>query len=265
MRAAIEDQARPTIAALLPAPQDALRSLRVSVPAASQTPGGWWVFHTAVECAGTSYVLLRRYREFSALHSTLGAGGAALPAFPPKRSTRSQNERFAHKRRQELEAYLAKLATAQTRYRPELHSFLELGLLLGGDRTTTNRIPDAAFESTPGASASPLTSPHAQSKPLATPRPTASSTNPFGSVSGSPPSPPNSDAPSTREPAAGRSSTGPRQLASSAHGNPFGSLGGSSSETPCPTRSTNPFGSASGSLPALGAAMPASARSTNPF
>ena len=58
------------------------------------------MFHVTVECAGTTYILLRRYREFYGLHSTLGAGGNALPAFPPKRSTRSQNERFAQKRRQ---------------------------------------------------------------------------------------------------------------------------------------------------------------------
>lgn len=77
----------------------------------------------------TTYSLMRRYSEFRSLHNRL-AGGGQLPPFPPKRSTRSQNERFVHVRRQELEAYLRHLASGHIRFRPELHSFLELSWYL---------------------------------------------------------------------------------------------------------------------------------------
>ncbi|KAL1511246.1 hypothetical protein AB1Y20_006055 [Prymnesium parvum] len=127
-----EAQAPTSIAALLPSPREAIRSLDVSVTSATLAPGGWWVFHVSVSCAGLRYTLLRRYREFYALHTNLSAGGGKPPAFPRKYSTRSQTETFAEKRRQELNAYLDRLASDQTRLRPEFHAFLELGLLLSG-------------------------------------------------------------------------------------------------------------------------------------
>lgn len=95
-------QAPTSIAALLPSPREAIRSLDVSVTSATLAPGGWWVFHVSVSCAGFRYTLLRRYREFYALHTNLSAGGGKPPAFPRKYSTRSQTETFAEKRRQVL-------------------------------------------------------------------------------------------------------------------------------------------------------------------
>ena len=54
-----------------------------------------------------------------------------MALLPPKRSYSTQHEKFAEKRRQELDAYLrALIATPELRSSAELHGFLELGMLL---------------------------------------------------------------------------------------------------------------------------------------
>jgi hypothetical protein len=76
-----------------------------------------------------------RYSEFRSIHRKLvaaGLGGVVqLPLLPPKRSYSTQDERFAERRRAELEGYLQLLVREpELRSCPELHGFLELGLLL---------------------------------------------------------------------------------------------------------------------------------------
>lgn len=71
------------------------------------------------------------------MHKRLQTGGLAarlgeaFPELPPKYSWRTQHEAFADKRRLELQAYLQGLVIEpDMRASPEIHAFLELGLLL---------------------------------------------------------------------------------------------------------------------------------------
>jgi len=267
-RAALEQQARPSITSLLPSPQDAIRSMLVAVAATSITPGGWWVFHVAVTCAGVSYTVRRRYREFYFLHSELSVGSSHPPTFPRKYSTRTQDAKFAEKRRQELDAYIYKLATSENRYRPELHSFLELGILLGGDGSGQAHMHSATSHSRTSCLASPSTT-----SPL-----NGSHANPFDSASSSAPveSPPDSSTPSTRGTAEALTSCHSsssvaqsrqcesiprRQTVPSSRGNPFGSVSDGSAST-----NSGRLASITGDHTRIAtAAMPAGARSTNPF
>ena len=73
---------------------------------------------------------------FSTIHARLVASGYGarvgyLPVLPPKRSFSTQSEKFAERRRSELEIYLITLVTEpELRCCPELASFLELGVIL---------------------------------------------------------------------------------------------------------------------------------------
>jgi len=226
------------------------------------------VFHVAVTCAGVSYTVRRRYREFYFLHSELSVGSSHPPTFPRKYSTRTQDAKFAEKRRQELDAYIYKLATSENRYRPELHSFLELGILLGGDGSGQAHMHSATSHSRTSCLASPSTT-----SPL-----NGSHANPFDSASSSAPveSPPDSSTPSTRGTAEALASCHSsssvaqsrqcesiprRQTVPSSRGNPFGSVSDGSAST-----NSGRLASITGDHTRIAtAAMPAGARSTNPF
>ena len=66
------------------------------------------------------------------LTSSVSARLAQFPTLPPRRPMASQSEKFAERRRKELEAYLTALLREQElRSCNEIHSFLELGFLLG--------------------------------------------------------------------------------------------------------------------------------------
>ena len=122
----------------LPSPALALDSLAVSIPVSERTSGeAHWSYRVTVCCAGVSFAILKRYSDFRTTHARLLANGLAarlmgsFPVLPPKRGWSTQNEEFAERRRVELQAYLCSLvAEPEMRSCSELHSFLELGLIL---------------------------------------------------------------------------------------------------------------------------------------
>ena len=126
----------------LPTTAHALDSLAVAVPACTRAKdgGGYWSYCVSVSCAGVQYVVLKRFSDFRAAHARYVAGGFAsrvglFPSLPPRRSFSTQDERFAERRRGELEQYLAGLvAEPEMRSCAELHAFLELGLILRRSR-----------------------------------------------------------------------------------------------------------------------------------
>ena len=80
----------------------------------------------------------KRYSDFLTLHKRLVNSSIAarwmgdFPELPPKRNWATQDERFAERRRAELQQYLSLLVRdPETRSCGELTSFLELGLILG--------------------------------------------------------------------------------------------------------------------------------------
>ena len=130
------------LGAVLPSPAQALDALSVAIPSAMRQSGeGHWSYCVAVGCGGVTYRVLKRYSDFKRTHERMLTSGVAarwmgaFPALPPKRGWSTQDERFAERRRGELQAYLAALVSEpETRACAELQGFLELGLLLRRDQ-----------------------------------------------------------------------------------------------------------------------------------
>ena len=122
----------------LPSPAQALDALSVAIPSVTRQSGeSHWSYCVAVGCGGVSYRVLKRFSDFHTTHKRLLDSGVAarwmgaFPPLPPKRGWSTQDERFAERRRGELQAYLAALVSEpETRGCAELQAFLELGLLL---------------------------------------------------------------------------------------------------------------------------------------
>jgi len=122
----------------LPKPDQALRSLQASVARACKIKaesGWWWSYQLHVASGGISFTISRRFSEFKKLHEVLRLlhlPPGRLPLLPPKYSARSQTEQFAEDRRQALDEYVRFIvADRDVRSSPDLHRFLEIGLLLG--------------------------------------------------------------------------------------------------------------------------------------
>ena len=131
----------PRLSEVLPSPAEALHDLAVAIPSCVRSGGGGgggghWSYTVSVSCAGVSYVVLKRYSDFKMMNARLvrtgfGIRGGVVRPLPPARAYLTQDVRFAERRRGELESYLAALAQEpELRSCSELHSFLELGLLV---------------------------------------------------------------------------------------------------------------------------------------
>ena len=93
----------------------------------------------SVSCHGVSYIVIKRYSSFKALHSRLlnTPLWAVLPPLPPGRFYSRQTDRFAEERRAELNEYVhALVRDPRLRGCAEVHAFLELAMLLR--RSTRN-------------------------------------------------------------------------------------------------------------------------------